>query len=191
MARGNAFAELSRPKHSGGAPASITLDKLISWSDHPDAGVKYFSGTATYRKTFNLPPEALAAGRSIYLDLGRVAVIARVSLNGHDLGILWNAPFRVDATKALRAGENLLEVQVTNLWVNRMIGDEQLPEDSRPRSRRPASVVAEVAAGGQAQPRRPPHLRHVSRLAKGLPVAGVGSARPRKLHTTQQVTPDA
>ena len=163
-----------------GAPESITLDKLISWSDHADAGVKYFSGTATYRKTFRLPPEALAAGRAVYLDLGRVAVIARVSVNGRDLGILWNAPFRVEATEALRAGDNLLEVQVTNLWVNRMIGDEQLPEDSRPQSRRLASVVAEVVVGGQAKPRRPAHVRHVSRLEKGLPVAGVGTARPRE-----------
>jgi hypothetical protein len=72
----------------------------------------------------------LTAGWRVYLDLGRVAVIARASINGRDLGILWNAPFRVDATDALRAGDNLLEVQVTNLPVNRLIGDEQLPEDA-------------------------------------------------------------
>jgi hypothetical protein len=58
-------------------------------------------------------------------------VVAQVKLNGKDLGILWKAPFRIEVTQTLRAGANLLEVQVTNLWVNRMIGDEQLPEDSR------------------------------------------------------------
>lgn len=109
---------------------SIMLDKLVSWSEVPDAAVKYFSGTATYRKKFSLSADALADGRTLYLDLGKVAVMARVSINGHDFGVLWKSPFRVDATKALRAGENLLEVEVTNLWVNRLIGDEQLPEDS-------------------------------------------------------------
>ena len=71
-----------------------------------------------------------ASGRAVDPDLGQVAVIAQVSLNGRDLGILWNSPFRVEATDALKPGENLLEVRVTNLLVNRLIGDEQLPEDS-------------------------------------------------------------
>jgi (4-O-methyl)-D-glucuronate---lignin esterase len=62
--------------------------------------------------------------------LGKVAVIAQVAVNGRDLGVLWKAPFRLNVTSALRKGDNLLEVRVTNLWVNRMIGDEQLPEDS-------------------------------------------------------------
>jgi len=68
------------------------------------------------------------------LDLGQVEVIARVSLNDRDLGILWHTPFRVDITEAARPGENTLEVEVTNLWPNRMIGDEQLPEDSERRN---------------------------------------------------------
>jgi hypothetical protein len=66
----------------------------------------------------------------LYLDLGNVQVMARVSLNSKDLGILWKSPYRVDLTAALKAGENDLEIRVTNLWVNRLIGDEQLPEDS-------------------------------------------------------------
>jgi hypothetical protein len=113
-----------------GAPERIKLDNLISWSGHDNPGVKYFSGTATYRTTFQVSPAALGPCRAVYLDLGKVGVIAEVKLNGKDLGILWKAPFRLDATQALRPGENLLEVRVTNLWVNRMIGDEQLPEDS-------------------------------------------------------------
>jgi hypothetical protein len=121
--------ELSFPPNWG-APQRIMLDKLISWSEHSDPGVKYFSGTATYRKALQLSPESLRSGRRLYLDLGRVEVMVEVQLNGHDLGILWKRPFRIDVTDALRPGENVLELKVVNLWVNRMIGDEQLPEDS-------------------------------------------------------------
>jgi hypothetical protein len=122
-----------------GAPASITLDQLISWPDHPDPGVQHFSGTATYRTSFELPaapgPEARA-----YLDLGEVAVMARLRLNGHDLGILWKSPFVVDITSALVKGANQLTIDVVNLWINRMIGDESLPEDTR---RLPDGLIAE------------------------------------------------
>ncbi|HOZ50143.1 MAG TPA: glycosyl hydrolase, partial [Candidatus Hydrogenedentes bacterium] len=111
-----------------GAPDHITLDALTSWSDHTDSGVKYFSGTATYAKSFTLPEPI--AGTRLYLDLGKVYVMARVTLNGEDLGVLWKPPFCVDVTDAARPGENTLEVAATNLWVNRLIGDEFLPEDS-------------------------------------------------------------
>ena len=114
-----------------GAPAHANLPKLASWSENPDPGVRYFSGTATYRKTIDLPARLLVKGRRVALDLGRVEVIARVVLNGKDLGILWKAPFRVDVTGVARPGANTLEVPVTNLWPNRLIGDEQLPEDSK------------------------------------------------------------
>jgi hypothetical protein len=113
-----------------GAPPRVALDKLISWSEHPDAGVRYFSGTATYRKTFNVPPDTLTPDRRQYLDLGQVAVMAEVKLNGKDLGILWKPPYCVEVTSALNAGDNVLEIKVVNLWINRLIGDEQLPEDS-------------------------------------------------------------
>jgi hypothetical protein len=113
-----------------GAPEHVTLERLASWSEHPDAGVRYFSGTGVYRKAFEVPAELAATGRRVTLDLGRVAVTARVRLNGEDLGVLWKPPYRVDVTGALQTGENTLGVEVTNLWVNRMIGDEQLPEDS-------------------------------------------------------------
>ncbi len=110
-----------------GAPAQLGLDRLISWSDHPDSGVKYFSGTATYKTSFRAPKGWRTHRR--YLDLGKVAVIAQVKLNGRDLGTLWKPPFRLDVTEALKF-DNVLEIKVTNLWPNRMIGDEQLPEDS-------------------------------------------------------------
>jgi hypothetical protein len=113
-----------------GAPERVELDKPISWSEHGDSGVKFFSGTATYTKTIVIPREMLAKDRRIYLDLGRVQVMATVKLNGKDLGILWRPPYRVDVTDALRAGDNAFEIGVTNLWINRMIGDEELAEDS-------------------------------------------------------------
>ena len=114
----------------GGAPDRVNMEKLISWSGHPDPGVRYFSGTATYTKKFSVPREMAAANQHVYLDLGRVQVMAQVILNGRDLGVLWKPPYGLDVTGVLRAGENDLEIRVTNLWVNRQIGDEQLPEDS-------------------------------------------------------------
>ncbi len=112
-----------------GAPAEITLEKLVAWNKHPDTGVRYFSGTAEYQAEFEIPAQLLAANRRIYLDLGEVAVMARVVLNNHDMGILWKPPFTLDATSVLERGRNSLRIQVTNLWINRMIGDQQLPED--------------------------------------------------------------
>ena len=114
-----------------GSPAEIHLNELIAWNKHPDAGVRYFSGTAEYQTEFTIPAELLAPDRRIFLDLGEVAVMAQVALNGQDLGILWKPPFRLEATVALKPGRNTLNIQVTNLWINRMIGDEQLPPDSK------------------------------------------------------------
>jgi hypothetical protein len=121
--------ELSFPK-GWGAPDHVTLDRLASWTAHPLDGVKYFSGTATYRRSITIPAAMLGENHGLYLDLGRVEVIAEVRLNGHDLGVLWKPPFRVDIRGAAKAGPNELEVRVVNLWPNRLIGDAQLPEDS-------------------------------------------------------------
>ncbi|HEX4342228.1 MAG TPA: glycosyl hydrolase, partial [Verrucomicrobiae bacterium] len=112
-----------------GAPASVQLDKLISWTDHTNDGVRYFSGTATYEKDLEIPAERLAANSELWLDLGDVKNFAEVSLNGHDLGVLWKPPFRVNITSVAKPGTNKLVVKVTNLWPNRLIGDEQLPDD--------------------------------------------------------------
>ncbi|MGH9616426.1 MAG: glycosylhydrolase-like jelly roll fold domain-containing protein, partial [Acidobacteriaceae bacterium] len=120
--------QLEFPKDLG-APDRVTLDRLISWTEHPDFGVKYFSGTATYRNRFKLREGMLAPDRRLYLDLGRVCVIAEVALNGKDLGILWKPPFTVDVTDFLTRGNNALEIRVVNLWPNRLVGDEHLPED--------------------------------------------------------------
>jgi hypothetical protein len=108
-----------------GAPARIALAKLISWSDSPNPGVKYFSGTATYTKTVQAPAAWFKTGARLWLDLGDVKNLAQVSIGGKPLGIVWKPPFRVDVTGVLRPGPNAIVLRVTNLWVNRLIGDQQ------------------------------------------------------------------
>ena len=113
-----------------GAPPRIQMETLIPLNQHADSGVKYFSGTATYQCQFDVPAESLGKDRRIKLDLGVVEVMAEVKLNGQPMGILWKAPFELDVTSALLDGQNSLEIKVANLWVNRLIGDQQLPPDS-------------------------------------------------------------
>jgi hypothetical protein len=116
-----------------GTKETITFDRLDSWSAHSNPLVKYYSGTATYHKTFDFPgavPDLQNPEHRISLDLGQVEVIAQVTLNGQDCGIAWKPPYRVDITRALKPGTNQLEIRVANTWVNRMVGDEQLPDDS-------------------------------------------------------------
>jgi hypothetical protein len=108
-----------------GAPASITLDKLISWPDSSDKGVKYFAGEGTYTKTVQASPDWFKKGATLWIDLGDVKNIAVVTVNGKELGTVWHAPFRVDATTALKPGANEVSVKVVNAWVNRIIGDLQ------------------------------------------------------------------
>ncbi|MDR2674775.1 MAG: hypothetical protein LBC18_07890 [Opitutaceae bacterium] len=113
-----------------GAPAGeLLFDKLISWPDHPDTGVKYYSGTAIYKTTFAVAPAAAPPPHQrAFLDLGAVADIARVYINGRDAGILWKPPFRADITALLRPGENTLEIHVADRWINRLIGDEAVDD---------------------------------------------------------------
>jgi hypothetical protein len=120
--------DLKFPPHWG-APPEVKLDRLISWTDDDDSGVRYFSGTAVYEKQVEIPAEFFQDGREIWLDLGEVKNFAEVSLNGQSLATLWKPPFRVNLTGAAHAGGNTLRVKVTNLWPNRLIGDEQLPDD--------------------------------------------------------------
>jgi hypothetical protein len=108
-----------------GAPAKISLTALRSWSDNSDAGVKYFSGTGVYTNTVQAPADWFKTRAKLWLDLGDVKNIAEVSVNGKPLGVLWKTPFRVDVSSALKAGANTVEIKVTNLWVNRLVGDQQ------------------------------------------------------------------
>jgi hypothetical protein len=109
-----------------GAPPSTTLDNLASWSDNADTGVKYFSGIGTYTKTIQAAADWFKPGAHLWIDLGDVRNLADVTVNGKPLGIVWHIPYRVDATSALKPGANELTIKVTNAWVNRLIGDQQL-----------------------------------------------------------------
>jgi hypothetical protein len=113
-----------------GGPERIAFDTLQDWTTRPEPGIKYYSGIATYRKTFNLT--RIPKGKT-YLDLGVVHDMARVKLNGRDLGVVWCAPWRIDVTGAIKAGDNQLEIEVVNRWANRMIGDKQ-PADANART---------------------------------------------------------
>jgi len=106
-----------------GPKQPVAFDRLTPWNENTNDEIKYFSGTATYKTTFELPKQ----NARLVLDLGKVEVLARVTLNGKDLGTLWKPPFQVDATQVAKAGANQLEVEVTDLWVNRLIGDERFP----------------------------------------------------------------
>jgi hypothetical protein len=114
-----------------GAPAEIEFPRLISWTAHPDAGVKYYSGAGTYRKTIDVPADWLGTGQKVFLDLGEVREVAEVFINGQSAGVLWKPPFRVDATALVRPGANELKIEVMNLWINRLVGDHSLPPNER------------------------------------------------------------
>lgn len=107
-----------------GAPALAVLPSLASLTESSDPGIRYFSGEATYTKSFRLP-DGIRPGEPLWLDLGQVGDLAEVSVNGTTLGTAWHAPYRVDIGDAVHPGENRLEIKVANLWVNRLIGDAQ------------------------------------------------------------------
>ena len=111
-----------------GGPGDVTFPKLEDWSQRLEEGIKFYSGTAVYQTTF--VAGSVSPNTRWRLDLGKVEVMAEVKLNGEDLGILWKQPYQIDVTAALKPGKNRLEVKVVNLWGNRQIGDENLPEDS-------------------------------------------------------------
>lgn len=115
--------KVSFQENRGGPADLVTFERLSSWSDNPDARIKYFSGTARYRNTFKINP--VKPGEHIWIDLGDVRDLAEVVVNGKSLGTLWKTPFRIEVTEALKNGENDLEIRVTNTWVNRLIGDAQ------------------------------------------------------------------
>lgn len=103
----------------------MVFDKLVSWHESAVAGVKYFSGTATYTKMVQAPKEWFQPGGHLWIDLGSVKNLAEVVVNGKSLGIVWKTPYRVDVTGSLKPGANTVQVKVTNAWANRIIGDRQ------------------------------------------------------------------
>jgi hypothetical protein len=114
-----------------GAPTSRVFDQLVSWTTIPDDGIKYFSGTATYLKEFDVDAALLAKGGRLELDLGQLRNVAEVTLNSKELGIAWKPPFRYDVTGMVQPGKNKLAVKITNLWANRLTGDAKLPQEKR------------------------------------------------------------
>ncbi len=112
-----------------GAPAQVRFEKLADWSQRSEPGLNHYSGIATYRTTFDLPtPNAANAPAQIHLDLGSVQVMARVRVNGADCGVVWTSPWRLEIGRAVKATGNTLEIEVANLWPNRMIGDAASPD---------------------------------------------------------------
>jgi len=112
-----------------GAPAKAVFDSLIGWDKHPDTGIRHFSGTATYHKSFEV--SKADSVKPVWLELGSVGVLAQVRLNGKDLGVVWTAPWKLELTGLLKSGKNELEIEVTNTWANRLIGDAALPPERR------------------------------------------------------------
>ena len=116
-------------KNNGGPANSIKIDKLKSWSVNADSSIKYYSGTAVYSKTFTV--YNVEQMRSMSIELDSVYNIATIKVNGINCGTLWTYPYSADITKALRQGENQLEIEVTNTWHNRLIGDNLLVAEKR------------------------------------------------------------
>ncbi len=114
-----------------GGPRSAQFEQLVSWTKRPEEGIRYYSGTATYKKEFDLPKELRGNSGAVCLDLGEVRNVAEIRLNGKHLGVVWTAPFRVEVTEALKPSGNMLEIDVVNLWPNRLIGDAGLPPGER------------------------------------------------------------
>ncbi|MGA0559238.1 glycosyl hydrolase [Larkinella sp. VNQ87] len=115
--------QLTFPK-GWGAPESVTFPKLISWTESDQKGIRFFSGTATYQKTFQYKPvSSTTDNQRIYLDLGKLSKVAEVWLNNQPLGIAWTPPYRFDITDLVKTGDNTLKVEVANTWSNRLTGD--------------------------------------------------------------------
>ena len=129
------------------APAPIVLDALRSLAEHAEPDVRHFSGKAIYRRAFDFDRAAAADGARVLLDLGVVKNLATVVVNGREFPVCWRPPFRVDVTDALKSGRNELEVRVTNLWVNRLIGDEEKAPDVKWNGPRLAEIPAWVKEG--------------------------------------------
>ena len=148
-----------------GGPKSVQFDQLVSWPSRSEPGIKFYSGTATYTKTFDLPAGLQHPSsdlQRLWLDLGQLRELAEVRLNGRKLGIIWAPPFRVDITDAVRPTGNQLEVDIVNFWPNRIIGDASLPPDQRLTK------------------------TNIRKLTKGTPLMESGLFGPVRLETTEK-----
>jgi len=143
-----------------GAPASANLASLAPLNVNADPAIRYFSGIATYAKSF-VAPKGWKAGQPLWLDLGEVREMAQVSVNGIVVGTAWHAPYRVDVSGAAKPGANQLSINVANLWINRLIGDAQkgakkvtftaLPTYRADAPLRPSGLIGPVVLEGMNQ----------------------------------------
>lgn len=125
------------------------MDSLISWPHSENDAIRYFSGTATYRNHVFLPKDYFKENISLVLSLGNVKIIAEIIVNGHKLGTLWKSPFTIDLGKTVHEGINELEIKVTNLWPNRLIGDEQYIDDLPRKNHQPTAWPDWLTKGTQ------------------------------------------
>ena len=170
-------------------PAPLMLNSLRSWSLDDNFAVSHFSGTATYQTTFSLPAGA-AKNRVYTLNLGDVQVFADVTLNGKPLGVLWKPPYRVDISQAAKPGVNTLQVKVTNLWINRMIGDQSLPEDSDRNKDGTLKAWPQWVLDGKTSPTGRQTFTTWRLWNKDSPLQPSGLLGPVTLSTAQEVTLD-
>jgi len=167
-----------------GAPANVTFEKLQDWATRSEEGIRYYSGTAFYRGKFKFArPGFPDSNTRVYLDLGKVEVMAEVTVNGKNLGILWNPPYRGDVTHALKIGENTLEIKVVNLWVNRLIGDEHLPEDCERDANGVVKAWPKWIQEGKASPTGRRTFTSYRQWAKDNPLISSGLIGPVRLLT--------
>jgi hypothetical protein len=175
-----------------GAPEKLVFERLVSWSDHAEDGVRYFSGSASYRKNFDFVPAAISdplLKPVVSLDLGAVAVMAAVTLNGKDLGVLWKPPYRVDVSDVVRSGPNLLEIRVVNLPINRMLGDELLPEDSDRNSNGTLKQWPQWLQDGKPSPSGRYTFTSWRLWKKGEPLQESGLLGPVAIRTAARIKP--
>ncbi len=112
-----------------GGPEAVRFDSLVSWTSRPEPGIRFYSGTAVYRKRFVV--SETQRNKPLWLELGHLRELAEIRVNGQTCGITWCPPFRLDVSQAVRAGTNALEVEVVNFWPNRILGDASLPQTER------------------------------------------------------------
>ncbi len=114
-----------------GGPGTVQFPQLVSWTQRPEEGIRFYSGTAVYQASFDLPESLRDSKQRLMLDLGDLRELAEMRLNGKNLGVLWAPPFRVDMTDVIKPTGNRLEIDVVNFWPNRIIGDQSLPPEKR------------------------------------------------------------
>jgi hypothetical protein len=169
-----------------GGPAHVTFDALDDWSKRSEAGIRFYSGAARYRKQFDAPGLETDASK-LFLDLGDVAGVAEVFINDVPLGVLWTAPYRLEVTLHLKATDNLLEVRVVNRWINCLIGDENLPDDVDRDAAGNAKIWPKWLADGGKSPTGRFTFSSVRQWKKDSPLVQSGLLGPVRLVPAQQL----